>query len=153
MAAKFLSLAALVAWAAALQSCNRRPAEHPSEVTAAAAHVINVQWTDQAAKRTVSSGKLYALPQLRVYDADGRLVYDVSNGAMNPATIGSAIDGALKSGRIMDGPSLQTTLADLQTSRGRPAPSVIARPGTPLIFDYWASWCIPCKMLEKALLT
>jgi thiol-disulfide isomerase/thioredoxin len=100
----------------------------------------------------MSSGKPYALPQLRVYDAGGRLVYNLTPGEWKPATIGSVIDQALKSGRAVPGPTLQQTLADLQTTSGHPAGSAIAANGTPLIFDYWATWCIPCKKLEKALL-
>jgi len=94
----------------------------------------------------------YALPRLRVYNADGQLIYllDPTQG-WSPKAIGSAIDEAIASGRSIAGPALGETLAELQTADGRPARAVAAS-GIPLVFDYWASWCVPCRILEKALL-
>jgi thiol-disulfide isomerase/thioredoxin len=90
---------------------------------------------------------------LRVYSATGQLVYllDAKRG-WKPDTIGSEIDRAIASGHAIAGPTLTETLADLQTGEGRPARAAVASNGTPLVFDYWASWCVPCKILEKGLL-
>ena len=148
--------------ALALTACNReRNAPKHESIPA----VVETQWTDAAAKRTealadaalkqdpVKGGLKYALPQMRVYDAQGQLVYSLDPTAgWKPQSIGATIDRAIASGHAIAGPSLKDTLADLQTSDGRPAITAVARQGTPLVFDYWASWCVPCKILEKALL-
>ena len=127
--------------------------------------VVETQWTRSAAEKTEKlmdaalkqdpkkGGLKYALPQLRVYDATGRLVYLLDpTRTWKPDLIGSDIDRAIASGRTVTGPSLEQTLADLQTMEGRPARAAVAVHGTPLVFDYWASWCVPCKFLEQALL-
>jgi thiol-disulfide isomerase/thioredoxin len=148
---KILLLSALIADAAALQSCDRRSQEQDRNTAPARPQVTDVQWTDEAARRTASSGKLYALPQLRVYDTRGQLVYNLPMGA-NAATIGPDIEKALKSDRTVLGPTLKQSLADLRTYQDRPASSVVGGQIRPVIFDYWAAWCIPCKALERALL-
>jgi thiol-disulfide isomerase/thioredoxin len=150
LSAKLLLTVAVVVGATALQSCHRRSAEEAPKAAAVGPEVIGLQWTKQAAERTAKSGKPYALPQLRVYDAHGQLVYNLPLGA--PPTIGSSIDNALKLDRAVPGPTLAQSLADLQTYQGAPASSAIAAPGSPIILDYWATWCIPCKKLEKSLL-
>jgi len=127
--------------------------------------VVETQWTRSAAERSERltnsalkkdprrGGLKYGLPQLRVYGRDGRLVYVLdATRAWSPQTIGRVIDKAVASGTTVAGPSLQETLADLQTVEGRPASLAVAGHETPLVFDYWASWCVPCKILEKALL-
>jgi len=149
-AAKLLSMSVLIASAAVLQSCHRRLSEGAPNPASAGPEVIGVEWTRDAAERIAKSGKSYALPQLRVYDARGQLVYNLPLGA--PPTVGSSIDNALKLDRAVPGPTLAQSLSDLQTYQGDPASSAIAAFGQQLIFDYWASWCIPCKKLEKSLL-
>lgn len=143
---------AAILCAIALQSCRRQP---QSESNAAA--VVETQWTKQVAERAEAlskAGKVtFSLPQLRVYDAKGALVYVLDQkSAWKPATIGAEIDRAVSSGQSVAGPSLDETLADLQAADGRPASNLVAARGTPVVFDYWASWCVPCKILEKALL-
>lgn len=154
--------AAAVAFAAALSSCERRTTTEQSGTIRA---VVETQWTKSAAERNEaltdaalkqdpSKGALkYALPRLRVYDAKGQLVYQLDPTlGWKPETIGGVIDQAIASGRAVTGPSLNETLADLQTSAGQSARAVVASGATPLVFDYWASWCVPCKILEKALI-
>lgn len=146
----------------ALSSCDRQT---KPERRAAMRAVVETQWTrraaettemliDAALKQDPKTGALkYSLPQLRVYDAKGQLVYllDPTRG-WKPDSIGTDIDRAIASGRTVAGPSLEQTLADLQTADGQPAVGAVAVHGTPLVFDYWASWCVPCKFLEQALL-
>ena len=145
---KLLLLVGLLASSTALQSCNSRSASPGSPRQT---RTIGLQWTKAAADRVAGSGKPYALPQLRVYDAGGRLVFNLPFGA-SATTVGSQIDRALRVDRSVTGPTVAETLADLQTYDGHPASTVVTAPGRPLIMDYWATWCVPCKALEKALL-
>jgi len=139
--------------------------DHQRDSRAKVRAVVETQWTKQAAEKTERlteaalkqdprrGGMKYALPQLRVYDTKGRLVYQLDpTTGWKPATIGGVIDRAIASSHSIAGPSLSETLTDLQTSDGRPARAAVASDGTPLVVDYWASWCVPCKILEKALL-
>ena len=152
-----LGLAApAVASSLALGSCHQQP-------SAQTPLIIETQWTRNAAERTERlleaapkrdprHGAIkYSLPQLRVYGADGELVYllDPSRG-WNPESVGHTINAAIDGRHPIPGPSLRETLADLQTADGRSARMGVAR-GAPLVFDYWASWCVPCKVLEAAL--
>lgn len=119
--------------------------------------MIELQWTAAAARKAAllsKEGKLtYNLPQLRAYDAGGQLVYALdTREPWSPNRIGREIDRAIARRRMVAGPSLAESFDDLQTAQGRPASSAVTVHGTPLVFDYWASWCVPCKVLEKALL-
>jgi thiol-disulfide isomerase/thioredoxin len=153
MPRRILSVLACAAIGAVpLSACSKHAATPRTLVS-----VVDTQWTDAAAKRTEtlsSTGKIkYSLPQLRIYDAKGELVYSLDPATgWKPTTIGSALDKAIAAGHPIPGPSLNETLADLQTADGRPARGAVAVDGAPLVFDYWASWCVPCKILEKALL-
>jgi hypothetical protein len=145
----------------ALGSCQRRDEPQPA---IAVPSVIDTQWTRSAAERAERltaaalkqdprrGGAKYALPRLRVYDAKGQLVYSLDPTlGWNSNTIGGEIERAIASGRPISGPSLNDTLAELQTADGRSASAVVAPGRTALVFDYWASWCVPCKILGKAL--
>jgi thiol-disulfide isomerase/thioredoxin len=158
---KLAMAAAVLACGGALSSCRR--GAKPEQGTAVPA-VVDTQWTSSAAKRAERlmeaalkkdpkrGGMKYALPQLRVYDAKGQLVYSLDpTRGWSPERIGGEIDRAIASEHPISGPSLNETLGDLQTTDGRAAANVVAARGTPLVFDYWASWCVPCKILEKAL--
>jgi len=123
---------------------------------AASASLIETRWTDATAKETAmlsKEGKIaYDLPQLIVYNGSRQLVYVLNTRKpWSPTAIGSEIDKAIAAGQRVAGPPLTKTLGDLETREGRPASSAVAGAGVTLVFDYWASWCVPCKMLEKSL--
>lgn len=150
-AGRFLLIAGLAAAGIALQSCNRSAQQHSSHAPSSNSGTLGVEWTKPAGERTFASHKPYALPQLRVYDAAGKLVLNITNGASAP-DIGARVDQAIRVDQTVAGPSVAETLADLQTYQGQPASSAVNAQGRPLIVDYWASWCIPCKALGKSLL-
>ena len=142
-------LAVFVACTVALLSCDHRsPTSTTTDAgTSRAPEVIETQWTDAAAKRTAKEIS-FVLPELRIYDKRQQLIFQQSG--INHETVTETIQAAIKTDRPVAGPSYSATVADVQTGDGSPASSVI-RPSDVTIFDYWASWCAPCKILEKQL--
>ena len=132
--------------------CERKPAEPRNEApSSAAAPVIDTRWTEAAARRMnqlTGAGKVkYTLPEIRIYDGRRQLIFHQTG--VDPANIGSTLDTALREKRLIPGPAYDGTVADLETSDGRPARGVMPRSGPATIFEYWASWCVPCGVLEK----
>ncbi|HEY0628492.1 MAG TPA: thioredoxin domain-containing protein, partial [Sphingomicrobium sp.] len=122
--------------------------------------IIETAWTKAAAEReeklteeslqkNPKGPPRYALPELRVYDPQQRLI--LHEVGISPGKTAAALDDRISSGRPINGPSLQATLADLETRDHRPAAERIRKGGRITIVDYWAEWCVPCKALEKEL--
>lgn len=47
---------------------------------------------------------------------------------------------------------MDETLADLETADHRPVARQLLPTSGITVFDYWAEWCVPCKVLEKDLM-
>jgi hypothetical protein len=140
---------------ALLLSCchSGQSAQQRGTVKNSAPSVVNTELTRSALERMaslVAAKKMsYALPQVRLYDGERRLVLNLV-GFQDGAT--REMDAALRSRRALAGPSYGDTMADLQTDGGEPA-EPIASNRMPIVFDYWASWCIPCRKLDGQLRT
>jgi thiol-disulfide isomerase/thioredoxin len=135
---------------AALISCGRSPSASPQQHTP---EIIETAWTNVAANRAVAlmnTRKLhYALPELRIYDASQRLIFHQVGD--KPEIVAATLDRTIASDRPIVGPSLAETLGDLETSDHHPAAQKLAVNGEVTVFDYWASWCVPCKAVGKKL--
>lgn len=108
--------------------------------------------TDHGERATLS----LSLPQLRVYDADGRLRHDFDRG-FSPdtftATLRELADKPLASAEAPVG--LPAELAGVERPDGTPVGKL---PKATLVFiEYWADWCQPCheqlEMLTHFLAT
>jgi thiol-disulfide isomerase/thioredoxin len=138
---------------ALITSCNRPPASK-AKTSSAGAEVIDAQWTEAAAKQAealVAAKKLtYELPELRIYDARQQLIYHRTG--IDPDTIAKTLDGAIAAKQPIAGPSYSETAADLETADHKAISAILQPNGAVTIFDYWAEWCVPCKILEKQML-
>jgi len=152
-------LIALVAIATgALPACHQRsPGVAADQSSVAQPTVIDIQWTDDAARRTealdnerINKGQRgFGLPQVWIYDAAGRMIFHQEGG--DPREIEN-IGRAVLANRPIPGPSFSETMSDFQTRDGRSALSILNSAGKVTVIDYWAEWCVPCKLLEKKLL-
>jgi hypothetical protein len=133
------------------------PGGEPSQSRAPASiPVIDAAWSsataDEMMARILHQQKFeYALPELRVYDSHGRLIYRKSGA--EPGKTAEALDRAIKNDKQVAGPAFAETVSELEL-RGRDAARLRINPGPGItLFDYWAEWCVPCKILEKELLS
>jgi len=68
-----------------------------------------------------------------------------------PAIVNSTLDRTIAGDRPIAGPSYAETVGDLETADHRAAAEKLPANGEVTIVDYWASWCVPCKAMEKKL--
>lgn len=156
MRPKLAQLALLPAVLALVPSCHSSPPTARKGVQAPSApEVVHTQWTDAAARRTealLAANKItYELPEVRVYDVHQQLIYHQAGTSTHGVaqTIGAAIEAS----QPIAGPTYAESLANLETTDHRPAASILnSKSAATTIVDYWASWCVPCKVLEKRLL-
>jgi thiol:disulfide interchange protein len=130
--------------------------ESPQSGAPASVPVIEAAWSsataDEMMDRILHQQKFeYALPELRVYDSNGRLIYRKA-GAETGKTA-ATLSRAIENDKQVAGPTFAETVSKLEL-RGRNAARLRIEPGPGVtLFDYWAEWCVPCKILEKELLS
>jgi hypothetical protein len=116
---------------------------------APARHELRELKLDDRALFELLHGKTFELPQLRVYDQQGRQVADFGGG-FAPDTFRAQLEEVLRS------PSPKTGAESLEDE----AKEIVEKDGTPLvksaspdftIVEYWADWCKPCHMQAKLL--
>lgn len=141
-----MSMALICCGRSASDSADQGAGSHPVQV-------IETAWNDVAAQRIqslVAQGKFqYTLPELRIYDADQKLIFREigDTPTIDPATLNRVI----AADRPTAGPSFAETAADLDTADHHPAAARLPANGEVTIFDYWAEWCVGCKVLGKRL--
>ncbi|MBO9713805.1 thioredoxin domain-containing protein [Sphingomonas sp.] len=112
--------------------------------------MLDTQWTKAAQAVAAKGNGNIKLPEIRVYDARGRLVLRSFDGGL-PGTIVPRVAAALRSGKAVAGPSLVQTMTALETRDGRAALPRVRAAGRITVVDYWATWCVGCKVVSREL--
>jgi hypothetical protein len=118
-----------------------------SSTPAPAPHVIRELKVDDAALLNLIKGNIFELPQLRIYDRQGRQVADFGGG-FNPNRFRGQLEEVLRSPSPKEGKkSLQTELQSIVEKDGKPVEKISAADFT--MVEYWAEWCKPCHLQAK----
>jgi thiol-disulfide isomerase/thioredoxin len=143
-----------MAAAALLAACNGSSSGTAKpEQASLGAPVIETRWTAAATRKNqalVAAKKIaYELPEVRVYNSRNQLIF-LQHG-MSVGSETSAIEKAIRANAQVTGPTFGDAVSELEDAQGQPAAMALGRTEGVTIFDYWASWCVPCKVLEKQL--
>lgn len=116
----------------------------------ASSPTLDIRWTEAARMAAAKNGGEIRLPEVRVYDGRGRLLLrDFGSGT--PGAIVPRVSAALRGGKAVAGPSLAESLRALETRDGRPALPQLRGNKQIVVIDYWASWCVGCKVVSREL--
>ena len=146
-------LLVLVPVSMALACCGRSEPSKGDGLQQPHVQVIEAAWNGAVAKRIQSLGNkfTYTLPELRIYDAHGRLIFRQIGDT--PTTDAAVLNRVISADQPIAGPTLAETLADLDSPDHHPAAAELPADNEVTIFDYWADWCVGCKVLGKRLMT
>lgn len=115
-----------------------------------AAETIDAAWSKAAKSAAVMRAKQgrggMTLPEVRLYDARGRLLLTAGSGNLIPK-----IEAAMRQPRPVSGQTLNTALDELTLADGAPVRLAKQRTRRFVLVDYWAEWCVPCKLVSKQL--
>ncbi|MDG2532760.1 thioredoxin domain-containing protein [Sphingomonas sp. HITSZ_GF] len=111
---------------------------------------LDTRWTEAARAAVVRSGGQIRLPEVRVYDGRGRLLLRNFGGG-KPGAIVPQVAAALRGGKTIAGPSLTESLRALETRDGRAALPQLRGDRRIIVIDYWATWCVGCKVVSREL--
>jgi thiol-disulfide isomerase/thioredoxin len=147
---KFL---AVLSMPIALACCSRSAPSAEQASQRQPIQVIEAAWNGAVASRIKSLGNkfTYTLPELRIYDAHRALVFRQIGDT--PTIDAAVLNRAISADRPIAGPTFADTVADLDTADHHPAAAQLPANKEVTIFDYWADWCVGCKVLGKRLMT
>ena len=118
-----------------------------SSTPAATPHAIRELKVEDAALFKLVKGNIFELPQLRIYDRQGRQVADFGGG-FDPDRFRGQLEKVLRSPSPKEGKkSLQVELQSIVEKDGKPAEKATAADFT--LVEYWAEWCKPCHLQAK----
>lgn len=118
--------------------------------------IIDAAWSSATGQRyfdLVKQGQasaVPALPELRLYDQSHRLLFKATGAT--PGNTAERLDAALHSAQELTGPSFAGTIGEIETRNHQPVSSHLRASRPITVFEYWAEWCAPCKVIEKELL-
>jgi thiol-disulfide isomerase/thioredoxin len=112
-------------------------------------HTFEVRLADEELSLELKEGKTFVLPQLRVYDKQGRQVGDFGTD-FDEDTFPKKLESILKSPSPTGADkTLAMEIKRVADSAGKPLAQLPTADFT--IVEYWAEWCEPCKMQKEEL--
>ena len=121
--------------------------QNSTPAPAPAPHEIRELKVDDAALFKLINGNVFELPQLRIYDRQGRQVADFGGG-FAPDRFRGQLEKVLLSPSPKEGKkSLENVLQSIVDKNGKPTEKPANADFT--LVEYWAEWCKPCHLQAK----